>query len=104
MKEKLCFVSLNLESDHEKAQSTLEIKKDYKLPDGQIIAVNTPRFTAPEALFNPTLIKQGDDALGLHELAVVSVQDCDDDIRQEFYKNIYLSGGSTLFPGLPERL
>jgi actin beta/gamma 1 len=33
-----------------------------------------------------------------------AVQACDIDLRKELYQNIVLSGGSTMFPGLKERL
>lgn len=29
---------------------------------------------------------------------------CDVDVRRELYKNIVLSGGTTMFPGIVERL
>jgi actin len=29
---------------------------------------------------------------------------CDIDVRKDLYANIVLSGGSTMFPGLPERI
>ena len=29
---------------------------------------------------------------------------CDVDIRRDLYNNIVMSGGSTMFPGIPERL
>lgn len=29
---------------------------------------------------------------------------CDIDVRRDLYNNIVMSGGTTLFPGLPERL
>ena len=40
----------------------------------------------------------------MHELAYKSIQECDDDIKADFYGNIILSGGSTLYEGLPDRL
>jgi len=33
-----------------------------------------------------------------------SIQECDIDIRKDLYSNIILSGGTTLYEGLPERL
>lgn len=58
----------------------------------------------PEALFHPDLIKQGDTILGLHDMTFQSVQDCDIDVRKELYQNIILSGGTTMYKNLPERL
>lgn len=59
---------------------------------------------APEALFNPGLIKEGDETPGMHTMAYQSITDCDMDVRNELYSNIILSGGTTLYEGLPDRL
>ena len=40
----------------------------------------------------------------MHELATESVTECDLDVRSDLYANVILSGGSTLFEGLPKRL
>ena len=40
----------------------------------------------------------------MSDLCHKSVMDCDVDIRRDLYQNVILSGGSTLFRGLPERL
>ena len=58
----------------------------------------------PEALFFPDLIKQGDEVEGLHKMTHSSINECDIDIRKDLYGNIILSGGTTLYPGLPDRL
>ena len=66
--------------------------------------MNTPRFAAPEAIFRPDLIKEGDETPGVHELAYKSITECDLDVRTDLYKNIICSGGTTLYEGFPERL
>merc|ERR1712100_885589 len=104
IKEKTAFVSLDYDADKAKAASSTELAKNYELPDGQTISVNTPRFMAPEALFNPGLIKEGDEAMGMHQLCNKSITDCDLDVRTDLYNNIILSGGTTLYEGLPDRL
>lgn len=38
------------------------------------------------------------------EMVFQSIMKCDLDVRRDLYNNIILSGGSTMFPGLPERL
>lgn len=35
---------------------TINFVKNYTLPDGRVLKVNTERFLAPEALFTPDLI------------------------------------------------
>ncbi len=42
--------------------------------------------------------------LGLHELLYRTINDCDVDVRKDLYNNIVLSGGTTMYKGLPERL
>ena len=37
-------------------------------------------------------------------MAFKSITECDVDIRKELYENIILSGGTTLYEGLPDRL
>lgn len=42
--------------------------------------------------------------MALVELLYNTIQSADIDIRSELYKHIVLSGGSTMYPGLPSRL
>lgn len=41
---------------------------------------------------------------GFQEMVYQSIMKCDLDVRKDLYSNIVLSGGSTMFPGTPERL
>ena len=59
---------------------------------------------APEALFNPGLIKEGDETPGMVTMAKATIDECDLDIREDLYKNVILSGGTTLYAGLPDRV
>lgn len=74
----------------------------YTLPDGRVIKVGGERFEASEALFQPHLINK--EGQGMAELVFGAIQAADMDIRPELYKHIVLSGGSTMYPGLPSRL
>lgn len=60
------------------------------------------RFEAPEALFQPHLINV--EGQGIAELVFNTIQAADIDVRSVLYKHIVLSGGSTMYPGLPSRL
>lgn len=73
-----------------------------QLPDGRVIKVGGERFEAPEALFQPHLINV--EGQGIAELVFNTIQTADIDMRPELYKHIVLSGGSTMYPGLPSRL
>ena len=72
------------------------------MPDGSICKVGSQRFRCPEVLFKPNLI--GKEFSGIHEQTFNSIQKSDVDVRKDLYQNIVLSGGTTLYPGLPERL
>lgn len=41
---------------------------------------------------------------GMAELLFNTIQAADMDVRSELYKHIVLSGGSSMYPGLPSRL
>jgi len=59
---------------------------------------------APEALFFPDLIQQGSEHKGFHAMTNASINDCDIDVRRDLFANVIMSGGSTMYEGLPERL
>jgi actin-related protein 2 len=102
IKEKLCYVGYDLELETKLAQETTVLVENYTLPDGRVIKVGSERFEAPEALFQPHLVDV--EAVGMAEQLFNCIQAADLDIRSEFYKHIVLSGGSTMYPGLPSRL
>jgi actin-related protein len=60
------------------------------------------RFRAPEILFTPELI--GEEASGVHQVVVDSINRADLDLRKNLFANIVLSGGSTLCKGYGDRL
>ncbi|KAM8945458.1 actin-related protein 2 [Pelodytes ibericus] len=102
IKEKLCYVGYNIEQEQKLALETTVLVESYTLPDGRVIKVGGERFEAPEALFQPHLINV--EGVGVAELLFNTIQAADIDTRPEFYKHIVLSGGSTMYPGLPSRL
>jgi centractin len=98
IKEKACYLANN--PLKEESVDTEHI--NYTLPDGNVIQIGPARFRAPEVLFRPDLI--GEECEGLHEVLVYSIQKSDLDLRKVLFKNIVLSGGSTLFKGFGDRL
>jgi len=101
VKEQLCYVALDYEEELSASRKSM-VEKEFELPDGTVMQVGNQRFRCPEALFKPSMI--GLEALGMHEMVSTSISKCDIDVRRELYYNIVLSGGTTLFEGLPERL
>jgi len=102
IKEKLCYVGYDLALENQLALDTTVLVAKYKLPDGRVIRLGQERYLAPECLFNPSLL--GKDEGGVSEMLFKVINDANVDLRQPFYDHIVLSGGTTMYPGLPSRL
>jgi actin-related protein len=102
VKEKLCYVALNLDTELSSAMGSSEQEVSYELPDGHVIYVASERFRCPEVLYQPSLL--GMESVGVHQLVYNTIMKCDIDIRKDMYSNIVLSGGTTLHPGMETRL
>ncbi|KAG8568547.1 hypothetical protein GDO81_014059 [Engystomops pustulosus] len=100
MKEKLCYVALDPREEMKK--DFKDCSTEYTLPDGKVVTVAHQRFRAPEILFSPSI--NGTEAPGVHTMIIDSILKCAVDTRKALFKNILLSGGSTLFPGFEERV
>ncbi|KJE91180.1 hypothetical protein, variant 3 [Capsaspora owczarzaki ATCC 30864] len=83
-------------------ETTLNLDR-FNLPDGtQSVKIGSARFRCAEGLFNPLLF--GKDNPGIHHLVAKAITATSVDMRRTMARNIYLSGGSTMFPGFPQRL
>lgn len=126
-KEDCCYVASDWDKEVEKALrrgAENPVARDYVLPDftsisrgfmkskeestgkpgegEQIIRMNNERFMVPEVLFRPSDI--GISQMGLAEVVVEAVSQCEEDAQPWLYRNILLTGGNTAFPGFLERL
>lgn len=102
IKEKLCYVALDFAEESKAFAASPDKRVEFELPDGQKIRVGDVVIRTPECLFSPAML--GLDVPGIHRVIFGSVQKSDLDLRRELFENVTLSGGSTMFDGLQERL
>ena len=110
IKKKLTYVALDFHAEMKKYEenSLRDGNKLYKLPDGQSITISNQRFRCPEVFFETSLLSPKAERLHfmLHRCINQTTREgCErSEIMKNLYGNIVLAGGSSLFPGLENRL
>ncbi|MDP2437515.1 MAG: hypothetical protein Q8P67_17365, partial [archaeon] len=110
IKERLAYVALDPAQEIQRsALHPADVQRTYSMPDGQIVSLSSQRFQCAEPLFNPSLL--GKEALlnaqfqgGLSDLVFRCVVNIDIHARRSALANVQLAGGTSLLPGLQERL
>ena len=98
----MAYVALDYDREMKISLENSLFDKVYELPDGNLIVIGNERFRCVEVLFQPCFI--GQETSGIHRCIFQTIMKCDIDLRRDLYANIVLSGGSTLFPGIGERV
>lgn len=98
MKEELCYIPIDFQAEDQSDETFKEIR----LPNGKYYSLGKERFTCSEVLFDPSMADKEVD--GIHQIMFESIMRCDIDIRKDLYKNIFLCGGTSMIPGIAERV
>ncbi|KAL6612792.1 actin-like ATPase domain-containing protein [Neocallimastix californiae] len=98
IKEKFCYVAQNFIEERSEV-----IGQYVELPNGQLIIMDIERIQCPEILFQPNLIGRNQ-IKSLSCLIEKVINKCESVHHDELYNNIILTGGSSCFNGLKERI
>ena len=79
-----------------------ENKKEYILPDGNIVELGNEIYEIPESIFNPNILEM--ETNNLPKTILDSINKCDISTRKELFNNIILGGGNTFIKGFDTRL
>ncbi|KAH3765752.1 actin, cytoplasmic 1 [Pelomyxa schiedti] len=105
MKERLCYVAIDFQSEVKNATQPQAVDVTYTLPDGQEIVIGKERFCTPEALFQPAMLGTAfTETPGIHQCCVQSIAQSDTTIQRQLLGNIVVSGGNSNFNGIVPRL
>ncbi|KAM4841953.1 actin-like protein 10 [Thomomys bottae] len=100
LKKRCCYVSQDFEGDlHDPGRHH---PVSFPVGSGCSVHLSHERFRCPEPIFQPTLL--GQDESGLAALTFQALQKMPSTLRARLANTVVLAGGSTLFPGFPERL
>ncbi|XP_051696213.2 actin-like protein 10 [Oryctolagus cuniculus] len=100
LKKRCCYVSLDFEADLR--DPGRQRPASVCVGDGRSLSLGSERFRCPEPIFQPCLL--GQTAPGLPTLTFRALQKVPATLRTQLARTVVLAGGSTLFPGFPERL
>jgi len=99
IKEDLCYCSMNFA---EEVDAFVGKQNQFEMPSGDVITVHNQLIRCPEVMFKPSLNNK--EMMGLHELTMKTVNDCHGTLHNHLLGNVVMSGGTTMFPNMPERL
>ncbi|XP_048203459.1 actin-like protein 10 [Perognathus longimembris pacificus] len=100
VKKRCCYVSQDFEGDLQHPERQHPVC--FPVGGGCSVQLSHERFRCPEPIFQPALLGQAEP--GLAKLAFQALQKMPSTLRTRLASTVVLAGGSTLFPGFPERL
>jgi actin-related protein 3 len=107
VKEEYCYVSPDIVKEFARYDREPDrfLKHTVTSPNGRSVSIDVgyERFLAPEIFFNPE-IYSSDFLTPLPNVVDGVIQSSPIDVRRGLYKNIVLSGGSTLYKDFGRRL
>ncbi|KAK8870754.1 hypothetical protein M9Y10_008641 [Tritrichomonas musculus] len=95
VKEQLCYVQST--PDQPEPEPT-----PYEPPSGNRLMIGPEKHLAAEVLFDPSV--NGGKMMGISKALSTSISRCDKYLRKDLLNNVVISGGSTMFPGMAERV
>lgn len=101
IKEKYAEI-LPTSKDFEELIKKKDVKKEYILPDGNIVDLGNEIYEIPESIFSPNIIEIQSE--NLPKTIINSINKCDISTRKELFNNIILGGGNTFIKGFETRL
>jgi actin-related protein len=102
LKEEHCYIALDYDEEMREYKESSENERSFKLPDKTVIIIGNERIRCPEVLFKPALL--GKETKGIDVSLYETIMNCDIDLRKDLFNNIVLSGGTTMYQGISERL
>lgn len=116
IKEQMCYVKAHDGAERPVPNGGMMSLQAFSVPNGCLsVTLGRSVHEAPEVLFHDTapnvvlpetgsLQKQSYDSLSISRLVEAVMTACPHELQKEAFKNIYLSGGTTMLPGFSERL
>ena len=102
IRNSITYVAFNFEEEIQKAETTSECQMTLKISSADPVVFNKERFIIPELLFKPQ--NNGLNCEGIDKSIYESITKCKQDVQDELFSNIILSGGTSMLKGLKERI
>ena len=93
---------MEFDSEMKAASKSSGKERTYERPGGSIINVGSERLRCSKVFLQPRSV--GKEASGIHNTTFQSIMKCDVDVRNDLHADFVLSGVTTMFAGLGERM